>query len=137
MLEKLRIKYATNKTFRDGIRASERRNRERLTGRALCMQAKGRAKRDGREFALDPLAIQATWETDPHCAYCGVGLEMGTKAFTNVSPTLDRVDTARGYTPDNVVLACFRCNTLKRDATLEELKALVQNVERVLGRTTS
>ena len=33
-------------------------------------------------------------------------------------------------TPENTTLSCFRCNTLKRDASFEELLALVENMRR-------
>jgi hypothetical protein len=40
------------------------------------------------------------------------------------SPTLDRIDNRLGYVPDNVVVISERANTLKRDATPEELEQL-------------
>lgn len=38
---------------------------------------------------------------------------------------LDRVDNARGYTPDNVVPCCKVCNLGKRAMTCEEFKAWI------------
>lgn len=29
--------------------------------------------------------------------------------------TIDRIDNAKGYTTDNIVLACYRCNDIKSD----------------------
>ena len=41
--------------------------------------------------------------------------------------TLDRIDPTKGYTLGNVQILSFRANTIKGDATLEELKQIVQN----------
>lgn len=41
------------------------------------------------------------------------------------SPSLDRIDNNKGYTPDNVRVISMRANDLKSDATLEELEAVV------------
>ena len=50
----------------------------------------------------------------------------------NASPSIDRIDSSKGYTKDNVQVISFRANNLKKDATLEEIKALVSYVERHL-----
>jgi hypothetical protein len=44
-----------------------------------------------------------------------------TKAHPD-SPSLDRIDSSRGYTPDNIWIISYRMNTIKNDATPEELK---------------
>jgi hypothetical protein len=36
---------------------------------------------------------------------------------------LDRVDSAQGHTPDNVVACCWDCNSAKMDRTMEEFLA--------------
>lgn len=41
---------------------------------------------------------------------------------------LDRIDSSKGYTPDNVVPCCTRCNYAKHDMTTAEFKAWVQRV---------
>jgi len=74
------------------------------------------------------------------CEYCGRNLEQ-----VNNSPmqyflgagnagikrmTIDRVDSNKGYQLDNIVLACFMCNSIKNDCfTYEEMK-IVANVLR-------
>jgi hypothetical protein len=41
---------------------------------------------------------------------------------------LDRIDSSRGYTLDNVVPACFTCNQRKSDASMAEFKEWVSRV---------
>jgi post-segregation antitoxin (ccd killing protein) len=48
------------------------------------------------------------------CAYCG----------THVTGTrLDRTEPKKGYTPDNVVLCCTKCNYAKHEMSVEEFHA--------------
>lgn len=41
------------------------------------------------------------------------------------APSVDRLDPSEGYTVENIRILCWRCNELKRDATLAELQNLV------------
>ncbi len=48
------------------------------------------------------------------------------------SPSLDRIDSTKGYTKGNIWVISNRANTLKNDATLSELKLLVERLENAL-----
>lgn len=63
--------------------------------------ARSRSKRMGLEFDLTIEFITQLLKLP--CVYC---LELGT-------PQMDRRDNGIGYTQDNVVPACKRCNTVK------------------------
>jgi len=67
-----------------------------------------------------------------HCPLLGIELTYANckqqRAPDNYA-TLDRIDPAKGYTLGNVQILSFRANTIKGDATLEELKQIVQNWE--------
>jgi hypothetical protein len=52
----------------------------------------------------------------------------GTRARKTGSPSIDRVDTSKGYYRANVVVACHRCNAIKNDASLEELERIVEKI---------
>ena len=45
------------------------------------------------------------------------------------NPSLDQIRPGKGYTPDNIQVISSRANWLKADATLQELKTLVENLE--------
>lgn len=47
----------------------------------------------------------------------------GSKAIYT-SPSLDRFDSSKGYTPDNIEVISWRANTLKRNGTVEEFEQL-------------
>lgn len=65
-----------------------------------------------------------------HCPLLGMEL-----TYTNCKQqrapdnyaTLDRIDSTKGYTPDNVQILSFRANTIKGNATIEELETLLKN----------
>jgi len=64
---------------------------------------------------------------NPYCECCGKKLDIGfkeDKKFNNNSASMDRVDSSRGYTKDNVAILCWRCNKHKQDSTSKELRII-------------
>jgi hypothetical protein len=95
--------------------------------RLLTNGARLRAIKRGMRFEEGLLAsILAAPPT--HCACCGVPLDYsmgrGRNNMVSRSPSLDRIDPREGYTIRNVAVICMRCNTVKGDATLEELRVV-------------
>ena len=64
-----------------------------------------------------------------HCPL--LGIELTYDAYTGPTPqnyaSLDRIDPTKGYVPGNVQILSFRANTLKADASIEELELLIKN----------
>lgn len=48
------------------------------------------------------------------------------------SPSLDRIDSTKGYVKGNVMVISFRANTAKGNLSIAELELLVNNLKRVL-----
>lgn len=76
------------------------------------------------------------------CACCGANLDysLGHKKGNHwrnypYSPSLDRIDNRLGYTAKNTRVICLRCNVVKKDSTLHELKTVVAYIERELHST--
>lgn len=110
---------------------AERRNRAWQDDAAavLCKNTRARAKRVGLEHTLTPEDIVIP----EYCPVLGIKLEKGGGAGKcPSSPSVDRIDNSKGYTPDNIVIVSNRTNVLKRDATLAEMKALVKFYEGLL-----
>ena len=64
---------------------------------------------------------------NPNCECCGRLLDISFKAdrkFNESSPSIDRVNPAKGYVKGNVAILCWRCNRIKQDATPQELRAI-------------
>lgn len=88
---------------------------------ALLNSARYRAKQRGMEFNLsrEDIVIPA------RCPVLGLEMTIGRSAGPrDTSPTLDRIDNAKGYIKGNVVVVSFRANRLKGDATLAEIRAI-------------
>jgi len=66
------------------------------------------------------------------CPVLGIPIVMGSRTVKDGSPTLDRVDTSKGYIKGNVEVISWRANRLKSDASLEEIKAIYKYMKRRL-----
>lgn len=95
----------------DGKLRTSRRNREGDRER-LYRYAAIRAQRKNREFTitLDDVVIPEV------CPVLGMPMKR---------PSIDRVDSSKGYTPDNIRVISFRANMLKNCATPWELQAVL------------
>ena len=117
-----RIKANNAKRVHKEIYARDK-ERMSLDPRAyLLRNAVKRARAKNRECSItvDDITIPT------HCPI--LGLELVTFANNGPLPnsmSLDRIDNDLGYVPGNVIVVSYRANTLKKDATVEELEAIV------------
>lgn len=88
-------------------------------------QLRYRAKLRGYTVDIDPAVI----ETPEFCPVFGTRLIYGAGVGNNNAASLDRFDNHYGYVTGNVRVVSWRANCLKKDATLEELRALVRYLE--------
>ena len=99
-----------------------RRRRRRQDPFAYLLLELGRnAKKRGHEFNLtrEDFAVLPT-----HCPVLGVELDYSGSGKPNAA-SIDRSDSTRGYVRGNVVIMSRRANTLKNDATAEELQKVL------------
>lgn len=82
----------------------------------LWRLARDRAMDKGLKFSIKPEDVVIP----DNCPILGIPLKRGGGMNPN-SPTIDRIDNAKGYTKKNIVVISYRANTLKGDATHEEL----------------
>lgn len=95
----------------------------RGTAVKLLAQARLRALDGGLAFdlTLDDIVIPAV------CPVLGIPLLLGaSRDQKDYSPSLDRIDSRKGYTKDNVVVVSWRANKLKSNATVMELRRLYE-----------
>lgn len=91
--------------------------------------AKGRAKLTGREFALP-----RHWAADQYitqrgvCALSGVLMRPAQGLMDPFCPTIDRIDSAKGYTPDNCHLVALQVNLAKNKMSTEDFIRLCRRV---------
>lgn len=95
----------------------QRGAKRRLEKRAMCLiaAARVRARNKGLEFSLEGHADALQKRIDAgNCELSGVPFDLspGRKA---TSPSLDRIDPSRGYTPENVRIVCHALNAALGD----------------------
>lgn len=88
--------------------------------------AKMRAKRKGLTFTI----LKSDIVIPENCPILGIPIDNAARGRASYnSPSIDRIDNARGYEPSNVHVISHRANSLKSNATLKELKAIVAFLE--------
>lgn len=128
--------YPTGKTRKDGSRYRSRKCRQCMLGHEdirptnpkmfsgyvgrMLREARKRAQARGLEFSLTPDDVPVP----SHCPVLGIPLSTDDGDW-NTSPSLDRIDPKKGYTPDNVRVISFRANRIKCDATVAEIEAIL------------
>lgn len=94
---------------------------------ALWKGARDRAKNKNMDFTITPQDVYDAMVDV--CPVLGLQLEASDKCYWDNSPSLDRINSSKGYTPDNIWVISARANRIKSDATLKELKQLVAALE--------
>lgn len=93
----------------------------------LLTDAKSRAKKGGMDFDESVrLELTTIPETCPLCEG-PIRLDKDTRKD---SPSIDRIDSSRGYERGNVWMICRHCNTIKNDASLERFERMSRNWRR-------
>jgi len=108
--------------------------------RAKAANYKAEAKNRGIEFLLP---TDKTVELlKGNCHYCGAPPEKSYNVITKskrkvkvkseesdiVYNGIDRVDNTKGYTEENCVSCCSKCNTAKLDSTLVEFRDWIERI---------
>lgn len=126
LLEKWNVNSGTKdicKKCSTKIRQTEKLNRDWKVdvAKLLYKNIKSRCKRTGREFSIDLEDISIPEK----CPVFGFDLKREDKKTWMCAPSVDRIDSSKGYIKGNVTVVSRRANILKRDATVEELELLL------------
>lgn len=88
---------------------------------------KKQAKKRGIEFNLTDEKIREI--TSQCCFYCDVPPMQKMRSCQGgvfLYNGMDRVDSKGGYTPDNIVPCCGRCNSMKRTLSIKEFETHIR-----------
>jgi thiol-disulfide isomerase/thioredoxin len=122
---------------RDTQKSRDRYKSEDIKGFKMSQMLNGarrRAKLGGYDFNITEDDLPSYRETEC-CPILGIRLCWENKGkLQDSSPTIDRIDSSRGYTPDNVVLISHRANTLKNNGTAEEHRLIADFMLRVSAK---
>jgi hypothetical protein len=106
------------------------KNKQAHPEKYLWKQAKHRAKWDynNMEFSISVEDIIIPEK----CPYLGTSFDLTDKEF---SPSLDRIDSAKGYTKENIMVISYKANRMKSNATDLELIAFAKGILSMYGET--
>ena len=90
----------------------------------MLIHARARAKRNGIEFNIEKSDIVIP----EFCPYLGVKIKGVLEKDFKRSPSLDRIDPEKGYIKGNVQVISNRANTMKSNASVEELILFANNI---------
>ena len=88
----------------------------------LLNYARRNARRRGEECTLELKDIVIP----EYCPALGIKLEPGSHSHQDCSPSVDRIDSTKGYSKDNVWIISARANRIKNNATIDEIGMLYE-----------
>jgi hypothetical protein len=91
----------------------------------MFRSAKQRAKRKGIPFNIEKFDIIVP----KFCPLLGIELFASKGKVGPNSPSLDRIIPSLGYVKGNIMVISNKANSIKQDATVEELERLVKNLK--------
>ena len=117
-------KYRELEKFRDIEKMANDSNSYK---KSILRAAQQRAKIRGLEFNIG----LEDFEVPELCPPLNIPLHnhVGENTLQDDSPSLDRIDSSKGYIPGNVWVISNKANRAKNNLTLSELQQLVSNLE--------
>lgn len=114
------------------------RSREKLNstieGRAkvFLQNAKKSAEKRQQEFLMTVADVVGCWNDQMGiCAYSGRKMTLKAGELTTVS--IERIDSNKGYVPENTILVCQAINRMKSNFQFEDFYSLCRDVATFLG----
>lgn len=119
-----KVKYDLDK-FEDPINLWVKRN---------TIGVRWRAKKNNIDYELEiPFVKKLLEEQEYKCVYCQKEFNFNSNTFDKfLSPTFDRIIPNFGYLLDNVAISCYRCNSIKNNATFEELDQISKSLKNLI-----
>ena len=90
------------------------------------------AQKRGQEFTLTIQDVVDCWNNQAKiCAYSGRLMSLDAGRLDTVS--IERINSAIGYTPENTILVCQAINRMKSDFTFDQFYEMCADVVKFLG----
>ena len=127
------IEYQTKRrveNYQDGLeysRTYQRNRRQNFDYRLqmLINASKQRAKDKNREHTITVEDVKSIYPKDGCCPIFGMKLEFNNAGFRETSPSIDRIDSTKGYTPNNIQIISWKANRIKGYASTQEIEMLL------------
>lgn len=120
--------YSGRKNICKKCLTKELRNETTSLEQKLLKRSQSNARHLNVEHNLDLLFIHDMLKSQNNkCKYSGI--EFGDSFLDKYTyPTLDRIDSSKGYTKDNVCLCTWYVNTMKNNASTEQFKTTIKQI---------
>ena len=99
----------------------------------LYSSAKRRAKVRKLDFDITPQDVIVPEK----CPVLGIELIVGTGCSHDQSPSLDRIIPSKGYVKGNIIVVSHKANSIKNNATVEEIKKVYDFYKSIEGSTSN
>jgi hypothetical protein len=96
----------------------------------MLSAARIRAEKRGLDFNIDETDIVIPEK----CPLLEIEIKIADKVANANSPSLDRIDSSKGYVKGNVMVISYRANTIKSNATPSELLKLASNLIKYVSK---
>lgn len=106
------------------VEENSKRHRHNNWFRYLAQRANSR-KKEKSEKMTEALLVDLYNNQNKCCALSGVPFNMEKSLYR---PSLDRIDSSKGYTSDNIQLVLYIVNKMKRELNEEEFLAVCYNI---------
>lgn len=128
-IEKLKARRETHgDLMRKQSRESYHRNKHKHTlSREYSMWKASRIRASKKKISHDIDLLDIV--IPEFCPVFGIQLRKDNKTLEENSPTLDRIDPARGYVKGNVCVISWKANTIKSFGTAEEHRRIADYID--------
>ena len=122
-------RYHSDEEFRKHRNETSRKSNQKIKlehpERIMLQSCRARAKEKGWEFNLEESDIIIP----KYCPILGIELlsgGVGKQTFN--SPSVDRIDSTKGYIKGNIKIISLRANMMKNDANIQDIEIFCQNI---------
>ena len=105
-------------------------NRKLDIAKAILKSAKKRAKKKGLEFNID----ESDFIVPERCPILDIPLIQADGVVQRNSYSIDRIDSNKGYIKGNVIIISYLANTIKTNATVEEIRKVAEFYEKLQSK---
>jgi len=126
-------------THKDQALATQKRHKEKqkqtnpikARAQAAYSDCRKRAIKHSMAFDLSPESILKIMQTTKTCLYLGWELSFDTGLKNKTLASVDRIDSSKGYTLDNIQVISYLANLMKSSATPEELLLFASGILKI------
>jgi hypothetical protein len=125
IIESRKLYYENNK---EKVLERSRLYNENNKEKELLRYARRRARKKDLPFSI----VEEDIKIPDVCPVLGIPLFSGEGHAIDNSPNIDRIIPEKGYVAGNIRVISFRANRIKSNATVEELRAVLKDLQKQL-----